>query len=87
LNRETISHLEVWDVAARENVLLEAGLPVSVLRLRCEPPGGASGTPYLTEFECRGRVYTCPLYSFQARTQTARMDFAATEQQRTVAVG
>ncbi len=87
MTREIISGLNVWDIAARESVRLEAGLPVSVLRIWCEPLGGSSESPYLTEFECCGRTYTCPLYSFQARTQTAEMESAASELEREVAAG
>jgi hypothetical protein len=82
-----LTHLKAWDIAACESVQLEAGLAVLVLRIRCEPLGASAAAPYLTEFECGGRTYTCPLYSFQARTQTAGWESAESLPERKVAAG
>jgi hypothetical protein len=87
LIRELVSSLDVWDIGARADVRLEAGLLVSVLRIRCEPLAGPAVTPYLAEFECRGRTFTCPLYRFQARTQTAELELAETVPEWMVAAG
>jgi len=76
LIRELVSSLDAWDIGASADVRLEAGLLVSVLRIRCEPLAASATSPYLAEFECCGRTYTCPLYLFQARTQTAELEFA-----------
>jgi hypothetical protein len=85
VTRELVGSLEVWDVGARAKIRLEAGLLVSALRIRRQPLEGPAVTPYLTEFECGGRAYTCPLYRFQARTQTAELEFAGALPERSVA--
>ena len=85
--RELLSGLDAWDICAREDVHLEAGMLVSVLRIRCQPLAGPAVIPYLTEFECGGRAYTCPLYRFQARTRTAELEFAGSLPERSVAAG
>lgn len=87
MTRELVSSLDAWDIGACADVHLEAGLLVSVLRIRCEPLAGPAVVPYLTEFECRGRTYTCPLYRFQARTQTAALESAEALAEREVAAG
>jgi hypothetical protein len=85
--RELLSGLDAWDIAACAKVRLDAGLLVSVVRIRCEPLAEPAVTPYLTEFECCGRTYTCPLYRFQARTQTVELETAETLPERKVAAG
>ena len=87
MTRELVSSLDAWDIGAGVDVRLETGLLVSVLRIRCEPLAGPAGTPYLAEFECCSRTYTCPLYRFQARTQTAELEFAEVLPERKVAAG
>jgi hypothetical protein len=69
LIRELVGSLEVRDSGGGSGVRLEAGQFVSLLRIRCEPPAGSDVDPYVAEFECSGRIYTCPLYCFQARTR------------------
>ena len=76
LIRELVSSLDAWDVGAHADVRLDAGCLVSLLRIQCEPLAASAATPYLAEFACSGRTYTCPLYRFQARTQTAALEFA-----------
>jgi hypothetical protein len=61
--------LEAWDVGAASDVRLDAGQLVYAHRVRCEPLAGPALDPYVTEFECGGRLYTCPLYRFQARAR------------------
>lgn len=85
--RELVSSLDAWDVGACTDVRLEAGLLVSLVRIRCEPLAAPATAPYLAEFECRDRTYVCPLYRFQARTQTAELEFAEALPERKVAVG
>lgn len=87
LIRELVNTLQAWDAGAGSGVLLQAGSLVFVRRIRREPfPGSATG-PYLTEFECQGRLYACPLYEFQARTRLADLESAQAirdEETRTV---
>lgn len=85
--RELVSSLKAWDTCASADVRLEAGLLVSVLGIRCAPLAGPDVIPYLAEFECGGRTYTCPLYRFQARTQTAELESAEVLPEREVAAG
>ena len=67
--RELVSSLEAWDAGRSSVVRLEAGQLVYVQRVRCEPLAGHAADPYVAEFECGGRIYTCPLYRFQARAR------------------
>ena len=67
--RELVSSLEAWDVGSNSGARLQAGQLVYVQRVRCEPLAGPAADPYVAEFECGGRTYTCPLYRFQARAQ------------------
>ena len=85
--RELVGRLDAWDVGAGVEVRLEAGLLVSFLCIRRQPLAGSAITPYLAEFECCGRAYSCPLYRFQARTQTAESEFAGALPERKVAAG
>jgi len=74
LIRELVSCLDAWDAGSGSGVRLETGLLVSVHRIRREPFAGTGVDPYLTEFECEGRLCTCPLYEFQARTQIVNLE-------------
>lgn len=85
--RELVSSLDAFDVCTQADVRLEAGSLVSLLRIRCEPLAASAPAPYLAEFECSDRVYTCPLYQFQARTETAAVEFADALPERKVAAG
>lgn len=85
--RELVSGLDAWDLGAGVDVRLEAGLLVSLLRIRREPLAEPATAPYLAEFECGGRTYTCVLSRFQARTQTAELEFAEALPEREVAAG
>lgn len=85
--RELVGSLDAWDAGAGVGVCLEAGRLVALLRIRCEPLVGLAASPYLAEFECCGRIYACPLYRFQARTQTAELEFAEALPERKAAAG
>jgi hypothetical protein len=87
LIRELVCNLDAWDLGAEAGVCLQAGLLVSLSRIRCETLAVPATAPYLAEFECSGRTYICPLYLFQARTQTAELEFAEALPERKVAVG
>lgn len=85
--RKLVGSLDAWDAGACVEVCLEAGCLVALLRIRCEPLAGPAASPYLAEFESCGRTYTCPLCRFQARTQTAELEFAEALPERKAAVG
>lgn len=74
--RELVAHLEAWDAESDACVRLEPGQVVAVLRIRRAPLGDGDADPYLTEFESGGRIYTCPLYQFQARTESLALSRA-----------
>lgn len=87
MTRELISILDAWDTSARADVRLDAGCLVSLLRILCEPLAASAASPYLAEFESGGRTYTCPLYLFQARTETSPLEYAEAISEPTAAAG
>ena len=64
--REITRQLMAWDAGARSAVTLEPGAVLSNCRIHrnCE-----DGEPYVMEFQHSGRLYSCPLFRFQPRTQ------------------
>ena len=68
MDREIISRFVAWDVDVGSKSVLEPGTILSACRiLRNHAPGAE---PYVVEFDCDGHRYSCPLFTFQARTQT-----------------
>jgi hypothetical protein len=57
-------------------MVIPAGTLLSECRVVRQSPGGE---PYLVQFGCDGRGYTCPLYVFQPRTQAVDGEPAALE--------
>ena len=65
--RRVCRPLSAWDVGARSLAGLEPGAILSAWKVsRVE-----GDDPYLVHFESGGRQYTCPLFRFQPRTETA----------------
>ena len=69
--RETTSPLCAWDVEGRSEVTLEPGRLLSICRVRQNGPAAiqSGAEAYDVEFEVSGRIYYCPLFRFQPRTQ------------------
>jgi hypothetical protein len=58
-----IRPLQVWDTAAYSESTIDPGVLIASCRIR------HSGGAYTMEFDSAGRLYTCALYLFQARTK------------------
>jgi hypothetical protein len=70
LLREITRQLTVWDTGARSVVVLEPGTVISGCRIH---RNHEDGEPYVVEFQFSGRLYSCPLFRFQPRTQSILM--------------
>ena len=64
--REITRRLAVWDTGACSAVVLEPGAVLTRCRIHRNHEGGE---PYVMEFHHAGRLYSCPLFRFQPRTQ------------------
>jgi hypothetical protein len=74
VNREIIRPLAAWDTGVCSTPVLQPGTVLSACRIvRHNAPGAE---PYVVEFDSAGHGYSCPLFTFQARTQalTAAVD-------------
>jgi hypothetical protein len=71
MTRTVIGKLKVWDVAAGAGATLEPGGTLCSCEMSRD--SAAAGTdPYVMQFLSAGRLYTCPLFRFQPRTQFVR---------------
>jgi len=67
VNREIVRPLAAWDVDDKSTRIIEPGAVISECRiLRNRAPGAE---PYVMEFEFGGHRCSCPLFTFQPRTQ------------------
>ena len=66
LLREITRRLTAWDVTTRSTVIFEPGTVISSCRIHRDRE---DGEPYVMEFRHSGRLYSCPLFRFQPRTQ------------------
>jgi len=67
VNREITRPLAAWDTDVFSTLVLQPGSVLSACRiLRHNAPGAE---PYVMEFRSAGHRYSCPLFTFQARTQ------------------
>ena len=66
-----ISAFDAWDSTSREWVKLREGVIARNCHVGFSKSLGAEGGvhPYTAEFEADGRRYSCPLHTFQARTE------------------
>ena len=76
--RETISTLDVWDIAGRSEGTLEPGVLLSRCRIRrhsqSEVESGAEA--YAVELQAASRHCVCPLFRFQPRTKSVESVWA-----------
>ena len=68
--REIVRQLKAWDTGSRSAVTLEPGAVVSCCRIHRDRE---DGEPYVMEFQHSGRLYSCPLFRFQPRTQPIQL--------------
>jgi hypothetical protein len=67
VNREIIRPLAAWDMDDCSTSLLPQGTLVSACRILRNHAAGDE--PYVMEFDSGGHRYSCPLFTFQPRTQ------------------
>ena len=84
VDREVIRPLEAWDRDDCSTWLLTPGALLSGCRVQRNHAPGAE--PYVVEFGFGGHRYSCPLVTFQARTQAPATAVETTPAERTVAV-
>ena len=70
--RETRGVLRVKDVLTGGYAVLEPGVVLQDCRIHRNNQPGCDA--YVVEFQSAGREYSCPLFRFQARTQTVNLD-------------
>ncbi len=58
----------MWDADVCYTSVLQPGIVLSGCRILRNDASGAE--PYVVEFDSAGRRYSCPLFTFQPRTQT-----------------
>jgi hypothetical protein len=64
--RKITQELQAWDNGAGSIVTLEPGVVLSSCQIHRDRQ---DGEPYVMEFQHSGKVYSCPLFRFQPRTQ------------------
>jgi hypothetical protein len=67
VDREIIRPLAVWDTDMQYTSVLQPGIGLSGCRILRSDASGAE--PYMVEFDSAGHRYSCPLFTFQPRTQ------------------
>ena len=67
MKREVIRPLAAWDMDVRSTSVLQQGSILSACRMLRTHAAGVE--PYMMEFDCAGHHYSCPLFTFQPRTQ------------------
>jgi hypothetical protein len=67
VNREIIKPLAVWDRDFCSTSVLQPGAILSACRILRNRAAGTE--PYVMEFDSAGHRYSCPLFTFQPRTQ------------------
>lgn len=67
MNREVIRPLAAWDKDVCATSVLQPGTLLSACRILRNHAAGAE--PYAMEFDSAGHRYSCPLFTFQPRTQ------------------
>lgn len=68
--REITRQLKAWDDGACSTVVFEPGAVISCCRIH---RNREDGEPYVMEFQFSGRLYSCPLFRFQPRTQPVQL--------------
>jgi hypothetical protein len=80
--RAVISAFEAWDQTAKNWINLPAGTVVRNYHIGFNKKLGSENAlnPYTAEFDLDSGRYSCPLHTFQARTELVSDSFALAEQ-------